>query len=219
MSWTVVRFIQEWSQEVKNLRKRIEEQESDEVDRIYHEVKDEVGRLLVKNESPDEATIRIHGIKMKKIIVHHKTERYNGADVYIEVENEKFALIQFKLQNGNRYKFDKTEMKNLGKWCEFCVQDCGRPLLCPTFIWLIDNSGFYDKHRILKLCKVKEILNNRQSAPKQEFERHGITRSSFKELLARCWVGAPFIRKQSIQSLTDYSALTNRVVVAFFVGV
>jgi len=169
--------------------------------------------------SPEEAIIEVYGIKIRKIVVHGKTEKYNGADVYIEVENEKFALIQFKLQSNGRYQFKKDQLNNLGKWCNFCVKDKARPLTCPSFIWLIDDSRYYYIHRILKLCKVLKILNGRLSGSIQEFERHGITRSSFKELLAKCWVGAPFSRKPSLQVLRDYVDSTKRLVISFSVGV
>lgn len=221
MSWLVATFAQEWSEKVKKLKKDINEQKPNEDDYIYKEVKEEIGRLLIKNEEPDEAAIKIYGLKIKKKIVHRKTEKYNGADVYLEVENEKFALVQFKLKSKTLYRFDANELKNLGTWCSFNNKYMDCPTLCPSFVWLIDNSKLgrqFDKHRILRLCKVNEILEGKMSAPIRKFEPYGITRSTFKELLAKCWAGAPYNRKPSIHSLEEYSALAHRLVIAFFIG-
>jgi len=216
MAWLVERFARSWGQKVRRLREKIERERPNEVDHIYHEVKDQANRILQENESPEEATIKIHGVKIKKKIVHSKSEEYNGADVYLEVEGQKFALVQFKRQSGRRFEFDKQQLNNLAIWCSYCVRDKDRPLLCPSFIWLIDDSsGYYDKHRILKLCQVQDILRGRNSASLKEFNDFGITRSSFKELLAKCWAGAPFKRKPSAQQLLDYSKVTRRLVVSF----
>lgn len=218
MAWLVERFARSWGQKVRRLREKIEGQRPDEVDLIYNEVKDQAGRVLSKDESPEEATIEIHGIRIKKRIVHRKTEKYNGADVYFEVENEKFALVQFKLQSGGRYQFDKKQLDNLQIWCDYCIKDKNRPSLCPSFVWLINDLGYYSKHRILKLCRLQRILRSRSSASVEEFDNSGITRSAFKELLAKCWIGAPFKRKPSMQDLLDYSKLTERLVVAFILS-
>jgi len=149
MAWLVDRFVRSWAQRVRRMKEKLANERSDEIDHIYNEVKDQAGRMIVKNERPEEAVIEIYGVRIRKIIVHHKSEKYNGADVYMNVEDEKFALIQFKLQSGSRYKFDAKQITNLGAWCSYCTQDSNRPCLCPSFIWLIDNSGYYTQHRIL----------------------------------------------------------------------
>jgi len=215
MAWLVERFARSWGQKVRRLREKIEEQREDEEDLIYNEVKDQAGRIILKDGRPEEATIEIHGIRIKKIILHRKSERYNGADVYLEVQDEKFALVQFKLESGGRYQFDREQLENLRIWCDYCIKDKTRPCVCPSFVWLIDDTRYYRKHRILKLCQAEKVLGRRGSASVREFENLGITRSSFKELLARCWVGAPFKRKPSIQELLDYSKATKRLVVSF----
>ncbi len=218
MSWLVARFTESWSKNVKNLRREIENQRPNEVDYIYSEVKDQVNRVLFKNETPEEAIIEVYGARIRKVIVHHKTEKSNGADVYLEVDGAKFALTQFKLQNGGRYNFDNGQLENLRKWCQYCIPYHGYLWSCPSFVWLIDDSGYYVKHRILRVCKVLEILNGRKSASIREFDRFGITRNSFKELLAKCWVGASFTKKPSQNFLREYSAITNRLVVSFTIG-
>lgn len=215
MAWLVDRFARSWGQKVRRLKEKIEEERPDEVDHIYNEVKDQANRITIKREEPDEATIEIYGVRIKKKIVHGKSEQNNGADIYLDVEGHKFALVQFKLQNNGRFLFDQTQIGNLSKLCGYCEQEKDRPLLCPSFIWLIDDSYTYYKHRILKLCQVKNILGTRNSASLEEFDGHGITRRAFKELLAKCWVGAPYKRKPSTQELLDYSQLTKRLVVAF----
>lgn len=216
MAWLVERFARSWGQKARRLREKIEEERPDEVDHIYHEVKDQVDRIIVKHERPEEATIEIYGVRIKKIVVHGKSEEYNGADLYLEVEGQKFALVQFKLQSGGRFQFDKQQLSKLSKWCEYCIQDQSRPLICPSFVWLIDDSSsYYDKHRILRLCQLQNILGGRSGVSLREFDDYGITRGAFKELLAKCWVGAPFKRKPSVQELLDYSEPLKRLVVAF----
>lgn len=215
MAWLVERFARSWGQKIRRLKENIERERPDEVDHIYNEVKDQANRIMVGREEPDEATIEIYGVRIKKKIVHGKLEQYNGADVYLDVEGYKFALVQFKLQNDGRFQFDQKQIDNLSKWCDYCKQDVGRPLLCPSFIWLIDDSYTYYKHRILKLCQVKNVLGTRSTTSLKEFDRHGITRGAFKQLLAKCWVGAPYKRKPSTQELLDYSLLAKRLVVAF----
>jgi len=217
MSWLMERFVQGWSERIRELRESIEEEKPNEVDYIYREVKDQAGRIILKNESPEEATIMIQGVKIRKKIIHSKSEKYNGADVYLEIDDEKFALIQFKKQYNDRYQFIQNQLDNLGKWCDFCVKDDERPSLCPSFIWLIDDRG-YHKHRILKLCQVKQILEGKLSASTRKFEKTGIIRSAFKELLVKCWAGAPFNRKPSFQELEYYVKDTNRLLVDFTIG-
>lgn len=215
MAWLVERFARSWGQRVRRLREKIERERPNEVDHIYNEVKDQANRIIQENERPDEATIEIHGVRIKKEIVHTKSEEYNGADVYLTVEDEKFALVQFKLQSSGRFQFNKLQLSNLGIWCDYCVRDKDRPLLCPSFLWLINDIGYYYKHRILRLCQVQNILRGRGSASVSEFDDHGITRSAFKELLAKCWFGAPFKRKPSLQRLLGYSEVTRRLIVSF----
>jgi hypothetical protein len=204
-----------WGQSIRRLKERIDEEKPKEPDYIYSEVKDQANRIVVEHEEPDEATIEIHGVRIKKKIVHSKSEEYNGADVYLEVEGEKFALVQFKVQHSLRFNFDQNQLDKLSKWCHYCVSVPGRPVLCPSFVWLIHTSDYIDKHRILKLCQLKKILGDRTSASFQEFVHKGITREAFKELLAKCWVGAPFKRKPAAEELFDYSETLNRLLVTF----
>jgi len=218
MSWLVERFARSWGQRVRRLREKIEEERPNEVDHIYNEVKDQGNRIMAKREEPDEATIEIHGVRIKKKIVHGKSEEYNGADLYLTVEDQKFALVQFKLQSNGRVQFDKQQLDKLKVWCPYCVQDKDRPPLCPAFVWLIDDSLAYHKHRILKLCRLQDILKGRSSGSVEEFDDSGITRGTFKELLAKCWVGAPFSRKLSTQQLVDYTETTKRLVVSFTIS-
>jgi len=216
MAWLVERFAQSWGKKVRELKAQIERERPDEVDHIYNEVKDQARRIVVENERPEEATIEIHGVRIKKKIVHGKSEKYNGADVYIEIQNGKFALTQFKLQSGGRYQFDREQLKHLSEWCEFCKKDKQRPLLCPAYVWLIDDSKrYYNKHRIVRLCQLENILEGRGSAKIQEFDSSGITRSAFKELLVKCWAGAPLERRPSIRELESYATKTKRLVVRF----
>lgn len=215
MAWLVEGFAKSWGQRIRKLKEKIDQEKSNEVDYIYHEVKDQANRIVVKHERPEEATIEIHGVRIKKTIAHSKSEEYNGADLYMEVEGQKFALVQFKAQHSSRFNFDKKQLQRLGVWCNYCVQDTSRPILCPSFVWLINTYSFYEKHRILKLCQLQRILGDRSSASFNEFNHTGITRSAFKELLAKCWVGAPLKRKPSTEELLDYSKTLNRLLVTF----
>lgn len=215
MAWLVEGFAESWAQKVGKLEEGIDKKKSNEVDRIYHEVKDQANRIVVERERPEEATIDIHGVRVKKTIVHSKSEEYNGADVYLEVEDQKFALVQFKVQHSRRFNFDKKQLQKLGVWCDYCTKDASRPVLCPSFVWLIHASDDIEKHRILKLCQLQKILGDRSSASFSEFNYTGITRNAFKELLAKCWVGAPFKRKPSTEELLDYSRMLNRLLVTF----
>jgi len=219
MAWLVDRFARSWGQRVRRLKEKIDESKPIEDEFIYREVMNQANRVIVKGEEPDEATFKIHGVKIRKKIVHRKSEKYNGADVYIEVEDTKFALVQFKLASSTRFNFDESELKNLEKWCDICLVDSMRPIACPSFVWLIRNYGNgIEKHRILKVCQLRKILKNRSSAKIKEFDFHGITRDTFRELLAVCWEGAPYTRKLSTQDLLRYAESLNRLVVAFTVG-
>lgn len=173
----------------------------------------------MKGEKPDEATFRIHGVLIKKKVVHRKSERYNGADLYLVVEGVKFALVQFKV-GMSRYNFDMDELGNLEKFCELCVVDPNRPIACPVFVCLIKDNGpdLTPRHRILKVCQLREVLGSRSSAGVQEFYHEGITRDNFKELLATCWEGAPFVRRPSDNSLLDYAEKLNRLLVQYNVS-
>jgi hypothetical protein len=53
----------------------------------------------------------VNGVRIKKKVVHRKSEKYNGADLYLEVEGVKFALIQFKV-GMSRFNFDSDELRN-----------------------------------------------------------------------------------------------------------
>jgi hypothetical protein len=203
------------SQRVGKLKEGIDKKKRNEIDYIYHEVKDQANRIVVKRERPEEATIDIYGVRIKKTIVHSKSEEYNGADLYLEVEDQKFALVQFKVQHSRRFDFDRKQLQKLGVWCPYCTKDASRPILCPSFVWLISTYDDTEKHRIVKLCQLGKILGDRSSASFSEFIYTGITRNTFKELLAKCWVGAPFKRKPSTEELLDYSKTLNRLLVTF----
>ena len=217
MGWLVSRIAKEWGIIVGKMKSDIEEQRKTEEDYIYSEVKDQVGRIFTKYEEPDVAYIKIYGITIRKKILHRKSEEYNGADLLLGIEDEKFALIQFKKQNHrNRYVFHKKQLDNLGTFCNFCDQNISIPPQCPSFVWLIDDSGYYTIHRIFRLCEIKKILNGRLSASKAEFfMKSGIFRSSFKELFVKCWVGAKYDRKPTIQQFQDYIVETQRLIVDF----
>lgn len=216
MTWLVDRLAKSWAEIVGDLREKIEESKTQEEDYIYHELRNEVKRLVVRGEKPDEASFKMHGVVIKKKIVHRKSEKYNGADLYLEVEGVKFALIQCKVGQ-SRYTFDNKELRNLERFCELCVNDPNRPISCPVFIWLIKDNGpdLDPKHRILKVCQVRGVLGSRSSARVQEFDNQGITRDNFKELLAKCWEGAPFVRKPSDTQLLNYSETLNRILIEY----
>jgi hypothetical protein len=219
MAWLVDRFTKKWGLEVKDLQDKINSSKPNEDDYIYHEVKDEVERIISKNDEPDEATIEVHGLIVKKKIVHRKTEKYNGADVYLEVEGVKFALVQFKLASVDRFYFDEKEFKNLEKWCNFCSADPSRLRKCPALVWLIRYHGdIYEKHRILRLCELRVILGKRLSVNIEEVVNVGWTRRTFLELLVMCKVGAPFERKPNAEELFGYSESLNRLLVSYSVS-
>ena len=162
IGWLVDRFSKSWAERVSDLREGIKTSRSNEDDYIYNELRDEVKRIIVKGERPDEATFRVHGVVIKKKVVHRKSERYNGADLYLEVEGVKFALVQFKVGK-SRYNFDMAELRNLEKFCELCVNDPNRPIACPVFICLIKDNGpdLTPRHRILKVCQLRKVLGSR----------------------------------------------------------
>ena len=62
----------------------------------------------MKEERPEEATIEGHGVRMTKTIVHANSEEYNGADIYMEGEGQKFALVQFKIQPSYSFNFERN---------------------------------------------------------------------------------------------------------------
>ena len=213
MAWMVDRFIKRWNVEIEDLTENIDNSKPNEDDFIYAEVKDEVERIIVKDEDPDEATIIVHGIQVKKKIVHRKSEKYNGADVFFKVEKLKFALVQFKLASVDRFHFDEAELSNLEKFCKFC--DGGK---CPIFVWLIRYHGDeYTKHRILKVCDLRKILKGRKSAHIKEFIDTGMTRNKFLKELVDCEAGAPFDRKPTSAELVKYAGTLNRLIVDYTV--
>jgi len=216
IAWLVDRFSKSWAERVSELRGGIRESKTNEDDYIYNELRNEVKRVIVTGEKPDEATFKMHGITIKKKIVHRKSEKYNGADLYLVVEGVKFALLQCKIGH-SRFTFDNDELKNLEKFCELCVNDPNRPITCPVFIWLIKDNGpdLEPKHRIMKVCQLRKILGSRNSANVREFNHEGITRDNFKELLAKCWEGAPFVRKPSDAQLLNYSETLSRLLVEY----
>lgn len=219
MAWLVDRFAKSWEEQVRDLKEKIFESKPNEEDYIYHEVLNQAERIIIKNEEPGEATIKIHGVKIRKKIVHRKSEEYNGADLYIEIEGIKFALVQFKLASTNRFRFDENELVNLEKWCKLCQKDPTRPIACSSFVWLIRYHGDeYEKHRILKVCQLRKILGGRKSANIKEFNNRGIIRPTFIELLAKCWEGANFKRKPSSQDLLNYAKTLKKLLVKYTIS-
>lgn len=216
MAWLVEGFARIYGEKVRKLKKKIEEQRPNEVDYIYHEVREEAKKVIIDRKKPDEVTLKVHGLTLRKKIVHMKGEDYHGADVYFEVENEKFALVQFKKQKNDRYEFDQEQLDSLTEWCDLCAQNKDRPPFCPAFFWLVNDRKA--KHRIVRACQLKRILGKRKSARCEELDKKGVTRSTFRELLARCWVGAPSEMKPSEQKLEKYATEAKRLIVSFTVS-
>lgn len=217
MAWMVFRVAKEWSEIVSEMRSDVEDQGNNEDDYIYAEVKDQVGRIIRRNEKPDEAYIKIHGVTVRKKILHRKSENNNGADLLLDIEDKKFVLIQFKKQNSRgRFDFKKDQFDDLRKYCRFCNQDNFLPPQCPSFIWLVDDSGYYTTHRLLRLCEIERILSGRMSASTSEFYYDkGIYRSTFKELFIKCWVGAKYEYKPSDKEMIEYSDTHQKYVVNY----
>jgi len=197
----------------KKTLEKIKEDTSNEDDYIYSEAKDEYHRIIKKNEKPDEATFRIYGIPIKKKVLHRKSESSNGADLLLEIENEKFAIIQFKkVTSNNRYQFEIEQLDNLGEFCRWCKDSQFLPPQCPCYVWLIDDSGRFPLYRVYRLCELKKILRGRLSAPKTDFYSSGIKRSTFRELFVKCWAGMQIIKKPSDDILLNYIDGTNHVI-------
>lgn len=216
MSWIVHRIALDWGKLVTETFREIEEQPVIEDDYIYNEVKDQVERIIVKKEKPDEAHIKLFGVIIKKRILHRKSERYNGADLLLQIEDRKFALVQFKRVNSDhRYRFDQGQLDKLSAFCQFCDETIIIPPQCPSYILLIDDTPRYPVYRVYRLCEVRRILNGRGSVHKTEFYQYGVQRRTFKESFVKCWAGAYMNIKPNDEELLDYTDETQRLIVDY----
>lgn len=60
MGWIVDRFSKSWMERISELKEKIDSSKNNEDDYIYHKLRNEVKKIIVKGEKPDEATFKVN---------------------------------------------------------------------------------------------------------------------------------------------------------------
>ncbi len=146
-----------------------------------------------------------HGVTITTRILHQTGMRLRdvvGADLLYEIENDKYALIQFKRadQRTKRVKNDIDQFDSfLGNCPEICMYRKNPPRRVPARLNHYCGCWYrvdYDSEvSYVHACEAAVIYNGRASAHVNGFES-GLSRDTFLDLFASCRIGA-LVRVQS----------------------
>lgn len=214
-----------------------------EPDLVKEEIMEEAKRLSregwrVSEESKYvvESRLAEQNRVLRKVFIHgRKGERTSGADLVVELCNEKIIWIQAKRMNPRgRFDFNRRQLLTLIKFCFKLRKEANRKCpsriphscvntlkSCPVFYELISYDSNLPARRIRRVrsdyfqaCEISYILGGRKSVSSKEVRRQGLSRADFRNLFWKCHIGVPDIaqkRKRAI--LYNYSMLTNRLVI------
>jgi len=146
----------------------------------------------------------INGIDVTSRILHQTGIRLSdvvGADMLYEIENEKFALIQYKRASNDRLKGDRDQLNTLLDNCpDVCIHKRNRPI--PQYFLPLKLNGYCGcwysaiingtKHYV-HACEAETFYDSQSSIPADKF-LSGLTEESYTGLFASCRVGA-FLRQ------------------------
>lgn len=107
-----------------------------------------------------------------------------GADLYYEIENEKFVLIQYKTPSANgRVSKDQTQLEVLRSVCPQRCNPSNR-FVCGSWFALRDREeGSY-----FPACEASNVFGSKASRKKSAFV-NGLSKSQFQEDFAACLIG------------------------------
>lgn len=214
-----------WRKKLSKLKKELEKQEITEDDWIYNDLYQFLGKTVYE-KPPLSKVYSIDGVELKVTIAHrHSGESVFGVDLVYEIIDKKIVLMQYKKSNQGRFQIDRNQM---GKLRYFCYEKClakkiqhqpwfpkeSRIIsLCPCFYNMIVSP---DEELIIPACVVESILDSktkgRSSADKSEFIR-GISRETFNEMFAKCWIGAASISNGDVNSMRDVLFSDDHIVI------
>lgn len=204
-----------WRKKIKRLKKEIEKQEVTEDDIIYYDLHRFIREA--RYEKLLSRTFPIDGDVLRITITHrHGGESVFGVDLVYEISDRKIVLLQYKKSNQGRFFIDRKQLKKLRYFCYdrcFAKKYEGKPWflkesrivsLCPSYYYLI--IGNKEDELVMPACVVESILDSksksRSSAKTDEFLR-GFSREAFDEMFSKCWLGAVFTLKESVDHMTD----------------
>ena len=168
---------------------------------------------------------------LRKVFIHgRKGERISGADLVVELCNEKILWIQAKRMNPRgRFDFNRRQLLTLKKFCFRLRKEANRecPSLfhscvdtlesCPVFYELIShdaNTSTSIQRNYFQACEISYILGGRKSIGGEEVRKQGLSRADFENAFWGCQIGVPDIPQERKRAmLYYYSMLTNRLII------
>jgi hypothetical protein len=138
----------------------------------------------------------INGVKVITRVLHQTGKGLKdivGADLLYEIENEKYALIQYKRGFNKKVKGDVSQLDQLLKQCpSVCFYKKKPPSFVPVrmngfcgcYYKVIDNKNY-----IVHACEAKFIFSNQTTVSIDQF-KSGLSEQVFNELFASCRIGA-----------------------------
>ena len=215
-----------WREKIKRFKDDLDKQPITEDDFIYGDLYDftKSGKF---RDMPLSRTFDVNGRKLEVSLTHrHTMEPVSGVDLVYEISKNKIALIQYKKSHNGRFSFDRKQTSNLRN---FCFDQCpakkleNKPWfsnrsrivsLCPCYYCLVFKR--HDDKLFLPACIVESILDSktksRASANEEEFMR-GMSKDSFVELFSKCWLGATYTTKDSVDLMKETLLAENHMVV------
>ena len=172
--------------------------------RVKAEIDDELGRRAdtpveedfifadaFGHDPREPRRVEINGVEVLVRTLHRRglnMADVKGADLLYEIAGRKFVLIQYKRPNGRgSIQRDVQQLRDL-------VDACPNP--CPPaspHLWPTCGSWFavvgIDEHTYVRACDAESNFGAAQSRPARTFT-NGLSRDTFDELFARCWIGA-----------------------------
>jgi hypothetical protein len=141
----------------------------------------------------------IDGIRITIRILHQTGKGLRdirGADLLYEIEDEKYALIQYKSprKSDGRVAVDKEQLKELIGTCPgVCFYKKKRPTQTPVRMngycgcWYTVRSATSSSY--MHACEAQHIFGERGTAGEREFQT-GLRKDEFERLFAICRIGA-----------------------------
>lgn len=145
----------------------------------------------------EKSIIEVNGVRITTQVLHQTGRRLSdisGADLLYEIENEKFALIQYKLECGNTVTIDRVQLEKMLLLCpDACYHKRREPNWSP--LKLNGFCGFYfaivinGLPKYLHACEIKMLFREKNTIPSTSFV-NGLKEETFDELFASCRIGA-----------------------------
>ena len=146
----------------------------------------------------DPKIIEINGVSISLTLLHQTGKRLadiRGADLLYEIENEKYAIIQYKKAHNGRVACDTTQLDELLKSCpDVCYYKKKRlnlnvPIRMNGFCGCYYRTSNNGTVKYVHACEAASLFKNQKTIAIENFAS-GLSKQVFEEMFASCRIGA-----------------------------